>query len=101
MKTYVLGLAAERDLDSIWEYIANDNPEAADRWILKLLNAFETLASNPGIGHRREDLTSLPILFWPVGAYLVLYRSRSDIVEIVAVTQGARDIPAFLSEYPR
>jgi plasmid stabilization system protein ParE len=94
---YVLSVDAELDLDQIWEYIAEDNLDAADRWIDKFFDAFESLAQTPGIGHRREDLTSLPVLFWPVGAYLILYRVQADWIEIVAVTQGARDIPAFLS----
>ncbi len=97
MSNYVLGEAAALDLDTIWEYIAQDNIPAADRWIDKLFNAFETLSRTPAIGHKREDLTSLPVLFWPVGAYLVIYRVKSGTVEIIAVTQGARDIPAFLS----
>jgi hypothetical protein len=50
------------------------------------------------MGHKREDLTAFPILFWPVGAYLILYRVQDELIEIVAVTQGARDIPAFLSQ---
>ena len=33
MKKYVLGQGAELDLDEIWEYIAQDNIDAADRWI--------------------------------------------------------------------
>ncbi len=94
---YVLSVDAELDLDQIWEYVAEDNPDAADRWIDKLFDAFQSLAQTPGIGHRREDLTSLPVLFWPVGAYLILYRVQTDWIEIVAVTQGARNIPAFLS----
>ena len=48
------------------------------------------------MGHRREDLTSFPVLFWPVGAYLVIYRAERQPIEIVVVTQGSRDIPAFL-----
>jgi plasmid stabilization system protein ParE len=94
---YVLSVAAELDLNEIWEYIARDSIDAADLWIEKLFDAFQTLAQNPGIGHGREDLTALPILFWPVGAYLILYRPQTEWIEIVAVTQGARDIPAFLS----
>jgi plasmid stabilization system protein ParE len=52
----------------------------------------------PGIGHKREDLTAYPVLFWTVGSYLIIYRTRADgqPVEIVAVTQGSRDTPAFL-----
>ncbi len=50
----------------------------------------------PGIGHKREDLTYYPVLFFPVGAYLIVYRVINQRVEIVAITQGARDIPSFL-----
>ena len=96
MKQYVLGDAAERDLNEIWEYIAQGSIDAADRWISKLFTTFTTLARNPGMGHKRPDLTDHPVLFWPVGAYVILYRLRNKRVEILAVTQGARDIPSFL-----
>jgi len=94
---YVLGADAVLDLEDIWDYVAADSPEAADRWIAKLFDAIERIAEMPGIGHRREDLTAYPVLFWPVGAYLIIYRWEPHrAVEIVAVTQGARDIPSFL-----
>jgi plasmid stabilization system protein ParE len=98
MRAYVLGTGAEFDLDEIWEYIAQDNIEAADRWVEKLFDAFETIARNPEIGHGRKDLTAYPVLFWPVGAYLILYRVHRAELEIIAVTQGARDIPSFLRQ---
>ncbi len=101
MSGYVLSTGAELDLDEIWEYIAQDNIEAADRWIEKLFDAFEMLAQAPGMGHKRQDLTTLPVLFWPVGAYMVIYRTQRDRVEIVAVTQGAWDIPSFLHRRTR
>ena len=97
MSGYILSAAVEFDLDEIWEYIAADNIDAADRWIAKLFDAFEALGQMPGMGHRREDLTSFPVLFWPVGAYLIIYRAERRPIEIVAVTQGSRDIPAFVS----
>ncbi|MGD0871162.1 MAG: type II toxin-antitoxin system RelE/ParE family toxin [Bryobacteraceae bacterium] len=93
---YVLSVDADLDLEEIWEYIAADNIDAADRWIVKLFDAFEALGSAPGMGHRREDLTGLPVLFWPVGSYVIIYRAEYRPIEIVAVTQGSRDIPAFL-----
>lgn len=98
MSAFVLSAAAEFDLDDIWEYIANDSIEAADRWIARLFDAFEALARTPRMGHKREDLTSYPVLFFPVGAYLIIYRVLESHVEIVAVTQGARDIPSFLRQ---
>jgi len=36
MKKYVLGIGAERDLNEIWAYIADDDIDAADRWIERL-----------------------------------------------------------------
>lgn len=97
MSGYVLSADADLDLDAIWEYIAADNIAAADRWVGKLFDAFEALGQTPGMGHRREDLTPYSVLFWPVGAYLIIYRAERHPIEIVAVTQGSRDIPAFLS----
>jgi plasmid stabilization system protein ParE len=96
---YVLSEDAGRDLEDIWDYIAEDNIDAADQWIDRLFDAFDAIGHRPGIGHKREDLTAYAVLFWPVGAYLVIYRATSRPIEIVAVTQGARDIPAFL--HPR
>ena len=94
---YVLGSAAQFDLEEIWEYIATGSTDAADRWIDGLFDTFDVLGRTPNIGHKREDITSWPVLFWPVGAYLIIYRAERNPIEIVAVTQGARDIPAFLS----
>lgn len=98
MSNYILGPDADLDLDDIWEYIAADSIDAADQWIAKLFDAFEAIGRMPGIGHKREDLTAYPVLFWTVGSYLIIYRTPADrhAVEIVAVTQGSRDIPAFL-----
>ena len=88
MSRYSLSADAGLDLDEIWEYIATDNIDAADRWIAKLFDAFETLARTPNIGHTRQDLTAFPVLFWAVGAYLIIYLAHKRPVEIVAVTQG-------------
>ena len=98
MSGYVLSADAALDLEDIWEYIAADNVDAADRWTGKLFDAFEALGRTPGMGHKREDLTAYPVLFWPVGAYLVIYRAERLPVEIVAVTRGSRDIPVFLRQ---
>jgi len=98
---YVLSVDADSNLDEIWEYIAGDSIDAADRWTNKLFDAFEALGRTPSIGHKREDLTVYSVLFWPVGTYLVIYRAERTPIEIVAVTQGSRDIPAFLSRRVR
>ena len=81
MSNYVLGADAEFDLDDIWEYIAGDSVEAADRWIAKLFDAFESLARAPRIGHEQTDLTDAPVLFWPVGNYLIIYRAQTTTLK--------------------
>ena len=96
MSDYIFGREVEFDLDDIWEYIAVDNMDAADRSIDKLFGVFEALGKTPGMGHKRTDLTPHQVLSWPVGAYLIVYRAEQQPVEIIAVTQGSRDIPAFL-----
>ena len=96
MSRYVLSSEALLDLDEIWGYIAQDDIEAADRWIAKLLDACETLGRNPHIGHHRAEISDKSVLLWPVGAYLIIYRAYPDRTEIAGVTQGARDIPSFL-----
>jgi plasmid stabilization system protein ParE len=96
MNDYVLGIDADADLNEVWDYIAADNPDAADHWTGRLFEAFEAIGRTPGIGHTRSDLTPYPLLFWPVGAYLIIYRAERRPVEIVAITRGSRDIPAFL-----
>lgn len=90
--------AAKADLDEIEEYIARDSVEAVERWINRLIDAFRLLATNPGLGHVRRDLTLAPVLFWPVEAYVLIYRVGRDGIEVVAVTQGGRDIPRLLGQ---
>jgi len=58
---YILSEDADRDLDGIWDYIAEDNIDAADQWIGRLFDAFDAIGNAPGIGHKREDLTAYPV----------------------------------------
>jgi plasmid stabilization system protein ParE len=54
MNHYVLHKKVRQELDEIWEYIARDDADAADRWIYKLRDAFRLLAENPRAGHTRK-----------------------------------------------
>ena len=46
MSGYLLSADADLNLAEIWEYIAGDNIDDADRWSGKLFDAFEALARN-------------------------------------------------------
>ena len=101
MNNYKLAAGVEDDLNAIWDYIAQDNIDAADKWIARLFEAFATLRASPGMGHKRTDLTQAAVLFWPVSNYLILYRAQPGGVEIIAVTQGSRDIPTFPQKHSK
>ena len=74
--------------------------EVAERVVTDLEKAFELLAANPGMGHRREDLTrDERVLFWPVGPTLIAYRSNPDWVEVLFVERGELDWERLLTQH--
>jgi plasmid stabilization system protein ParE len=92
MERYVLAPEALQDLHVIWAFVAADNPQAASELQEEFFEAFGSLAEMPAQGHSREDLTDLPVLFFRVRSYLIVYRRGSAPLEVVAVLHGARDI---------
>jgi len=92
MKGYELSVEALADLQEIWAYIAQDNPDAADKLESDIYNACELLAKNPRIGHKRADLTDAPVLFWPGrGHYLIIYQRATQPLKVVRVLHARRD----------
>jgi plasmid stabilization system protein ParE len=61
MSGYAFHPEAFADLDEIWEYIADDNIDAADGVLADIHSTLTTLAASPRIGHRRPDLTERPL----------------------------------------
>jgi len=89
---YHLAPIAEFDIDDIVTYLAEENANAAQRFLDSLYETMEMLAQNPHMGHIREDLTDKPVKFWTFKwHYLVIYRPLAPI-EIVRVLSGYRDI---------
>ena len=97
MKRVELTREAIGDLQDIWEFISEDSFDAADRVLEDFYSGFSQLAEMPGMGHRREDLTTQNVLFWPVHTYLVIYRDTNPLL-IVAVLHGKRNIKKLLKE---
>jgi toxin ParE1/3/4 len=83
---------AKADLDEIWLYITQDNPDAADKYIRAIVSRFPTLASMPLMGRQREEL-SPRLRSFPVGRHVIFYRPLDNGVEIARVLDGARDLP--------
>ena len=96
MARYVISPAGRQDLRDIWTGIATDNLDAAGRLLDRFEAAFERLAEFPGMGHARPDLIDLPVRFWTLGNYLIIYRAEASPIEIVRVLNAYRDIAAVL-----
>lgn len=87
---------ARLDLLEIWDYIAQDNPDAADRVEMAIEKAASMLALNPELGHFRRDLASKPVRFWPIHSFLIIYDPATQPLEIVRILSGYRDVAALL-----
>jgi toxin ParE1/3/4 len=99
---YIVSPQARQDLLDITGYIARDNLDAALHLRDRMFAAFELLASQPGVGRMRDDLVpaKLGVRFWPVGTYLVIYRTSNLSTQIVRVLSGYRDVTTILNQAP-
>ena len=88
--------SAESDLADIWDYIAQNSPDNADRLIDRIFQTCqENLASSPHMGRPREELSpGLSSLI--IGDYIIFYRTIDSGVEVVRVLHGRRDIEGIL-----
>jgi plasmid stabilization system protein ParE len=61
----------------------------------RLYDAFELIASQPGIGRKRPEWTSADVRFWAMRTdpYLIIYRERVPL-EIVRVWSARKDPPS-------
>ncbi len=90
MSSYAFHPDALSDLEEIWDFIAEDNLDAADRVIDDVHRALALLARLPNQGHRRLDLTSKPLRFWQVHNYLIAYAHDRLSLTVIAVVHGRR-----------
>ena len=81
-----MGCAALKDLEAIYDYLANDDPAAAKRVVQRIEESIGRLliipmSGRPGIA-KGTRLPRLP--------YIVVHRVRGEIVDILAVLHTAR-----------
>lgn len=87
--------AAEQDLVDIWATIALDNRAAADRIYDEFWRRANELKMFPELGRARSEIAE-GIRALNCRDYLILYRVLSDMVEIVRVVHGARDLSSLI-----
>jgi len=81
---------AERDLESVFAYIADDSRAAAERTVDKILVAAEALWRHPEMGRKGRVRGTRELVETP---YVIAYRVKRSEVQILAVIHGARQWP--------
>jgi toxin ParE1/3/4 len=86
---YRLSPLAERDLDEIWSYVAEDaTPTTADRLVDDIIHRFDLLAEQPGMGRARPEF-GIGVRSSAVENYVI--RQEGNDVLIARVLHGRRD----------
>ncbi len=93
-KIFVTELANE-DLATLVRFIARDNPQAAERFGLALLNKLKLLQDHPHLGRivpERADSNLREIVHQP---YRIVYRVRQQeqVIEVLRFWHSARGEP--------
>ena len=88
---------AEKWLREIYDYIAQDNENAAQRVITRIYKKVQILKDFPEIGYkcRSEPEGDIRILLY--GHYRITYLIRSkELIDILGVFHGAMEIERYL-----
>lgn len=88
MRVYAT-VQANRDLESIGDYIARDNPERAVSFLTEIAERAALYARNPDMGADRADLLA-GIRSFLVLQYVIYYRRHLGGIQLVRVMHGRR-----------
>ena len=93
MARYVLGEAAEAELDALLQHTADVfGAEQALRLHTQLSDLFDKLAAMPNMGRARPELTDRPYLFFPRPPVLIAYLPDSVPLAIAHVFGAGEDV---------
>ncbi len=87
---------AERDLESIGDYIADDNPARAVSFVAELRAQCAALAKAPQASRLRPELAE-GVRSYAYGSYVIFFTFTKARLTIVRVLHGAMDLP---SQFP-
>ena len=78
---------AARQLWSVWEYIAADNSEVADRVIVRIREAVYMLTVHPQLGRPGRFRNRRELV---VDSWVVIYGVRKDEIFVISIKHGAQ-----------
>lgn len=80
------------DLDAIFAYIALDSPAIADAFARRIVASTRRLADFPLLGRMVPEANRADLREVLVRGYRVIYRVKPDLVEVLTVQHGARQL---------
>ncbi|WP_254508315.1 type II toxin-antitoxin system RelE/ParE family toxin [Anatilimnocola floriformis] len=83
--------AANEDLLAIAEYIARDKPAAARRWVQRIQETCELLATQPNLGESRSGFGAPTARMFSVGNYVIFFRAVNGGIEVSRIVHASRD----------
>lgn len=89
---------AGEDLEHIWEYVAKNNAEAANKLIKEIIGKFKLLRDHPQIGREEKRLLGT-LRSFPVSHYIIFYEPFDNGVDILRILHAARDIEKILGRF--
>jgi toxin ParE1/3/4 len=92
MSGYIFHPEVFDDIADIWDYIAEDDPDAADRMQERFYDTISALPPFPHRGHWRTDLAPKTIRFQTVGSYLIAYVPDEKPLLVLAIMHGSRSV---------
>lgn len=96
-------LRAVQSINDQTDWIIEENPDAALRFVESVESSFSFLEKNPEIGRSLRTFSRrlAGVRIWRVSnfeKYLIFYRPIVEGVEVLDVIHGARDFPSILED---
>ena len=85
-------LAVDR-ASEIADYIAQDKPSAAEKWIDTVFSKVEQLKSSPEIGRIVPEINNSQFRELIYGNYRIIYRIETKQISILTIRHGRQILP--------
>ena len=92
MKIFWSPLAIDRS-SKIVDYIAQDKPSAAEKWISTVFSKVEQLKSSPEIGRIVPELNNAQFRDIIYGNYRIIYRIEKKQISVLTIRHGKQILP--------
>lgn len=95
MGTVLFTSLARKDLKEMRDFIAQDKPMAASKYLAIIKQKCELLANYPTLGVQRQEYCGL--YKFPIDNYLIFYRISTNGIDIIRILHSSRDVDLIIN----